>query len=442
MSSTPVALPRATLTLLAGALLAQALPLALGPWLARLYSPEDYGLYTTFAAVAANLAVVACARYEYALPMARDEAEAEALLALALRVLIGVIALAGLLGALAALTGWLPHAGWLALAVGAAGAAQLLTMWATRRQRFLPLAVSRVVQHGGGALMQLLAGLGGLAMAGSFVAIGSFGPVGSTGLVIGPQIGAVAGALLLALWGGGIAWRRVVAVDRERLREVARRHREFPLLNTPHAFLGALQDTVTVALIGAWAGDPAVGLWGLALRYLKAPASLIGGAVSQALYPRLTGAASGAEARQAVRQVIAVLGAIAVTIALVLMLAGPALFAWAFGERWREAGELARALGPYIGLHFIASPLAVVTMAWQAQGWALRLALVGQVLFVLALAIGLWLDGLRGAGWCLSLTMSGYFAYYLHTLCTWPDPPVVAAPTSAAPTAAAGPVPA
>ncbi len=411
MSSPPVALPRATLTLLAGALLAQALPLALGPWLARLYSPEDYGRYTTFTAVAANLAVIACARYEYALPMAGDEAEADALLALALRVLIGVIALAGLLGALASALGWLPHAGWLALAVGAAGAAQLGTMWATRRQRFLPLAVSRVVQHGGGALLQLLAGL---ALAGSI------------GLVIGPLLGALAGALLLALWGGGIAWRRVAAVDRERLREVAHRHREFPLLNTPHAFLGALQDTVTVALIGTWAGDPAVGLWGLSLRYLKAPASLIGGAVSQALYPRLTGAASGAEARRAVRQVIAVLGGIAALIALTLLLAGPALFAWAFGERWREAGELARALGPYIGLHFIASPLAVVTMAWQAQAWALRLALVGQLLFVLALGIGLWLGDLRGAGWCLSAAMSGYFAYYLHTLCTWPDPPVVA----------------
>ncbi|MGY0197315.1 lipopolysaccharide biosynthesis protein [Leptothrix sp. BB-4] len=423
MPTHPVALPRATLTLLAGALLAQALPLLLGPWLARLYSPQDYGLYTTFAAVAANLAVVACARYEYALPMARDEAEAEALLALAMRVLIGVCALSGLLGALAALGGWLPHAGWLALAVGAAGAAQLGTMWATRRQRYTPLAVSRVVQHGGGALVQLGCALAWL------------GAAGSLGLVIGPVVGAVAGAALLALWGGGIAWRRVVAVDVTTLRAVAHRHREFPLLNTPHAFLGALQDTVTVALIGAWAGDPAVGLWGLSLRYLKAPASLVGGAVSQALYPRLTRAASGAEARQAVRQVIAVLGAIAAFIALVLLLAGPALFAWAFGERWREGGELARALGPYIGLHFIASPMAVVTMAWQAQAWALRLALVGQLLFVLALGIGLWLGGLRGAGWCLSATMCGYFGYYLHALCTWPDPPVGAA-------AASNPVPA
>ena len=63
----------------AGGALAQALPLLLGPWLTRLYRPEDFGAYHLFAALAANLAVVACARYEFALPLARDDGEATAL---------------------------------------------------------------------------------------------------------------------------------------------------------------------------------------------------------------------------------------------------------------------------------------------------------------------------------------------------------------------------
>ena len=58
---------RATLTLLAGGALAQALPLLLGPLLTRLYTPEQFGRYAVFAALAANLGVVACARYEFAL---------------------------------------------------------------------------------------------------------------------------------------------------------------------------------------------------------------------------------------------------------------------------------------------------------------------------------------------------------------------------------------
>ena len=91
---------RAILTLLAGGAAAQAVPLLLGPWLARLYTEAEYGLFTTFSAVVANLAVLACARYEFALPMARDEAEARDLLALCLRVLMGVTLATAVLAAL------------------------------------------------------------------------------------------------------------------------------------------------------------------------------------------------------------------------------------------------------------------------------------------------------------------------------------------------------
>src|ERR1044071_4760359 len=81
---------RASLTLAAGGAVAAALPLLLGPLLTRLFSPSEFGLYHLFAAVAANLAVVACGRYEFALPLAANDGEAEGLRRLALRILLGV----------------------------------------------------------------------------------------------------------------------------------------------------------------------------------------------------------------------------------------------------------------------------------------------------------------------------------------------------------------
>jgi O-antigen/teichoic acid export membrane protein len=390
---------RATLTLLAGGALAQALPLALGPLLTRLYSPDDFGRYHLFAAVAANVAVVACARYEFALPMARDDDEAQALRALCLRLLAVVTALAALASFLWA---WLAGAAWplwLGPAVAALGLVSLATLWSMRAQRFRALAAARVVQHGGGAIAQAGAGAA---------------QAGVTGLIVAPIAAALAAAALLRLP------LRAAAVARERLLGAARAHREFPLLNTPHAFAGALQDTVSVALIAALHGAAAAGFWGLALRYLKAPATLVGGAVSQALYPRLADALTPAEGRAAVRRVMLALAAIAAPLVLLLWIAGPWLFSFTFGAQWREAGDLARALALYIGAHFIASPLAVVTMAWSAQGWALRLALVGQAIFIAALAIGLSLGGLAAAGWCVSLAMVGYFGWYFWRLATWP----------------------
>ncbi|WP_374366417.1 oligosaccharide flippase family protein [Piscinibacter sp.] len=397
-ASASAGLLRASLTLLAGGAAAQLVPLLLGPWLTRLYTPEAFGLYHLLAAVAANLAVVACARYEFALPLVADDAQAAALRSLCLR-LIGMVAAATALAGAA----WAWWAGaawplWLGPAVAVLALFSLATLNATRAQRFRPLAWARVLQHGGAALLQGLAGL--LA-------------AGVHGLIAGPVL--AAGMALAALGWPGPA--RATAAER---RAVAQAHRDFPLLNTPHAFLGALQDTLAVALVAASQGAAGAGAWGLALRYLKAPATLVGSAVSQALYPQLAKVGCTRAGRALVVRTMALLALIAAPLVLLLWLAAPAAFAWAFGAQWRGAGELGRALSLYIGMHFVASPLSVVTLAWNAQAWALKLALIGQAAFVIALAAGLALDGLRGAGWAVSLAMALYFGWYFLSLARWP----------------------
>jgi len=408
---------RAVLTLVAGGAVAQALPLLLGPWLARLYTPQQFGQYNLFAAVAANLAVVACARYEFALPLVGDAREAAALRALCLRVLAGVT-LATAIGA----AGWFAWSSqgwtaWLPLAVAVLGWLSLATLWATRAQAYRALAAARVLQYGGASL-----GQAGAALLGA----------GVQGLIVAPIAAAAAAAALLRL-----PLREAGAPVPGRWRELARRFRDFPLLNTPHAFMGALQDTAAIALLIAWQGPVAAGFWGFALRYLKAPATLVGGAVSQALYPQLAAHGAGADraadahaplrvtraGRAAVRRVMAGLAAIAAPLVVLLWALGPWLFEGLFGAQWRGAGELSRALAVYIGMHFVAAPLAVVTLAWGAQAWALRLALVGQVAFVAALAAGLRLGGLAGAGWAVSIAMTLYFGYYFVRLATWPLTP-------------------
>ena len=405
---------RAVLTLVAGGALAQALPLLLGPWLTRLYTPQQFGVYHLFAAVSANLAVVACARYEFALPLVGDAVDAAALRALCLRVLAGVT-LASALGG-AAWLAWSSQiwTAWLPVAVAVLGWLSLATLWATRAQAYRALAVARVVQYGGASLAQAGAALLG---------------AGVQGLIVAPIAAAAAAAAVLRL-----PLRGDATPTARRWRELARRFRDFPLLNTPHAFMGALQDTVSIGMIAAWQGPVAAGFWGLSLRYLKAPATLVGGAVSQALYPQLAAHGAAAdhdvdahaplrvtrEGRAAVRRVMAGLAAIALPLVLLLWAFAPWAFERLFGTDWRGAGELARTLGLYIGVHFVAAPLAVVTLAWGAQAWALRLALVGQAAFVAALAAGLELGGLPGAGWGVSIAMTLYFGYYFVRLATWP----------------------
>lgn len=401
-------LVRATAVLLSGSVVAHALPLLLGPALTRTYEPEAFGQFALLWALATNVAVVACARYEHALPLERNDNEAAHLMALCGAVLAGTVLLSAAASAGALALGLPARHAWLAPAVLALGATQWLTLWATRSQRWRQLSLARLVQYGGGAALQLVLGwwFGGVA-----------------GLYLGAVAAALLAALLLLRPAPRGGWRALAQTPAQALSAMARKHRDFPLLNTPHAFLGALQDTLTLLALTAFTGDASAGLWALALRYLKAPATLVGGALSQALYPRLVQAPDAATARRTVRQSMGALAALALPMALVLLLWGPALFATLFGPAWAGAGELARALALYIALHFIASPLSVTTLAWRAQGWALRLALVGQVAYFAGLLGGLAWGGLTGAAWGLSASMLLYFAYYFWALATWKDIP-------------------
>jgi len=152
-------LVRATLTLLAGGALAQLVPLLLGPLLARLFTPQAMGVFTQFSTIAASLAVAASLRYEQALPLAVVDARAQALLALALRLVALAVLLCVPLAWLLQAGGWLPLPHWLPLAVGTAGVLQVLMLWANRAQRFGALAASRVLNYAGAAVLQVGLGL-------------------------------------------------------------------------------------------------------------------------------------------------------------------------------------------------------------------------------------------------------------------------------------------
>lgn len=403
---------RAVVTLLAGGAVAQVVPLLLGPVIARLYRPEAFGLFTQFATVAAALGVVASLRYEQALPLERDEGDARALLALALALAGGAVLLSVPLAWALHVAGWLPLPALLPLTLLTMGVLQVLVLWVNRAEHFRALAASRVVQHGGAAVLQAL--LGWLLWRGSASGIES-----AWALALAPLLAQVLACVWLLQPAPAQGWRALVVVPRSRLQSMARRYRDFACINTPHAFLGAFQDALVVALLMAWSGEVAAGFWGLALRYLKAPATLVGSAVSQALYPRLV-RADPVRARQLVRRLMAVLALPGLLVMGVLLVGGPWLFEFLFGAAWREAGELARALAPYIAAHFVAAPLAVVTMAWRAQAWAFRLALIGQIVFVLALAAGLRHGGLLTGAWAVSAVMVPYFGCYLWRLAHWP----------------------
>lgn len=84
---------RNVLTLMTGTTLAQAIPIAISPLLTRLYSPEEFGRFALYMAVAMIASVMVTGRYELAILLPRQDKDALHIAALAMALSIAISAL-------------------------------------------------------------------------------------------------------------------------------------------------------------------------------------------------------------------------------------------------------------------------------------------------------------------------------------------------------------
>lgn len=397
-------------TLASGAALAQLLPLLFAPLLTRLYSPADFGVLAVFVAWLSNLAVISTGRYDMAVVLPKTEPEAARLMLLSLCINTVLLVLclllfwpwhddiATLLKA-PALASWLPL---LPLGVWLAGGVAAWTAWNNRQRRYAANAQGRVVQSLGVSLLQVAAGWSGLA---------------AGGLIVSQLIGQALALLTLARADIAARFAFLRGHSRPEVLAEARRYREFPLVNTPHAFVVALQDSLMLALLASLSGAAIVGQYALVLRVLKLPAAMVGQAVSQVVFRDLAEAAGdGRVLSGMLKRALLMLAALAVVPFSLLALWGGPLFALVFGEPWRGAGEIAALLTPYFAAAFVAGPAFMVPMVINRQRASFVFVLIG-VIVNLAVFAAVYLAS-REAMLALAV-MSGVMTIYFAAYVAW-----------------------
>ncbi|HYE58845.1 MAG TPA: oligosaccharide flippase family protein [Rhodothermales bacterium] len=342
---------RAVLGLAGSSVAATVLTFAVQPVLTRLYSAEAFGVADLYGAILGVLFPIASLRYEDALVLPDDERDAahlfwlSALLTLLVCVLVALLPFAGVLIAtrLPGYAALVPHLVWLAPGLLVLRWSRLLEAYLARARRFNPIAAGNVVRAG--------------VTGGHRVAAGWMGDAGGA-LVVSQVTGsALAAAVQTAALrdAGKTLWRPVYTA---RLLAMARRYRRFALLTTPASLLAGLATRVPFLLLGAFFSPAVVGLFGRVYLVLAVPLSLVGGATSRVL------AVEAAEGRRAgTISTVATryhgrLVALGLWPMLALVLAGPDLFAVAFGVAWREAGVYAQLTAPWLFLASTASALS------------------------------------------------------------------------------------
>ncbi len=350
---------RKFIMLSSGTVIGQALIVASSPLLTRLFTPTEFGLFAIFSALVGICGVVSALRFEFAIPIAQDDADAAALVKVAMLaslVTAGVTALAvhgigawflRLIEApqLAVLLWFLP------VAVLLWGVGSALVFWSIRRSRFNVNGLTQTLQFGGQAFSQV--GLG-------------FVGAGTAGLILGYLGGYVVrlGHHLARL---PAAERRLIAAQpAARLWDGVVRNWRYPAFVLPSSFLQSACQLTPAILISILYGPALAGLYALSQRIVGLPVRLFSEAASHVFLGELRNAHGVALHRLFVRT-LALFTGFGVAGALPILLFGPPLFALLFGEPWRAAGVIVQLLLPLHVVRFIVLPISQLLYSFNRQ---------------------------------------------------------------------------
>jgi len=303
------------------------------PLLFRLYTPEEFAPWAVALAIATLIGGIATLRFELAIVVERDHADASALfwLAVMLASIVGLLASAVL--ATPAVQGWVfpdvvaQHTGIL---VGAwvilSALIQALQGWALHRAAFMEISVAQISN----AMV-----LNAVQISGGYLA-------GGTGwLIMGSVLGQL--TMLTVLMRGVVRSASAPAsimVCPGRIKGLLSRHRRFPVFSLPYTLCTIARERLAVVLLSVWVGPAEVGFYSQAWRVMNFPVGLTSSAIRPVVFH--AAAEQGLAAQEArIGRILAALVLLGAPWLGVVLYRPEELFGLVLGDAWSRAGTYA-----------------------------------------------------------------------------------------------------
>lgn len=349
---------RSVLVLTTGTVLAQLISYLVYPFLTRIYSPEEMGDLGLYMRIVAFVSAIATARYELSLPIAARDQHAFMLYRFSFRIALVILSAMGLmaLGYFLA-SPYEPDALiLLIMTIISAYVAvwiNLGTHWSIRMKAFKRISQQRVVNAFSTNILRLIFGMFSW---------------GTIGLIFATMIGSLLSGIVFIREFFIIRKFYNDGSSRKRMRVLGRQFSHFPRINLPHALLDMGMDLLVAMLIVYFYGDSVFGSYSHAYAMLRLPLMLIGQSVGQVFYSRCSELANAGESVVPLLiKTYRMLFLIAIVPFTLLFFYGEELFAFVFSEQWRESGQLAEIMAPWLMLNFVLSPVSGLPLVFGRQ---------------------------------------------------------------------------
>lgn len=368
-----------------GSIGGQIITMLSAPIISRLYSAADFGTLAICVSFLTLTILISSLRYELAIPLPSSKVEAINITFLALFLVVFTSLSIAFLVFLyrtylyQSFTSnlFLDYVWLLPIGVLVGGMYTVINYWALRNKNFTNIAHSKIWESISSNLIQV------------------FGyKFGFIALIIGYLTGQ----------GVGGSYLRISAIDHRDFKlaslsgiiNVAKRYKRFPQYFVLGGLLNAAGQSIGPIIIASSFGFAAAGFYALTNRVMSIPSSLIGTSVGQVFLSNAVEANQHSDLHILVEKIYKTLSCFGLPVAILIVVLGPDMFSLVFGEPWRQAGEFARWMAPWIYIQFVSSPLSLVYTILEEQKRGLVFQALLFILQAMALFAGVLLNDLKG----------------------------------------------
>lgn len=328
---------------------ATALTFLAVPIVARLYAPADFGSVQLMLSIIGTLVVLSTWKYEMVIVIADDESESRAATLLCL-VVIGSTSLAFLAGFLTGGDALLryfdaeqlqPYAPLLALGVMTSALLVVARSHLIAKKKFSTYSTNSIAQVASTQTLSISWGL---------LRPDFFGLFASQ--ILGQVVSTALAFLRVPLRLRGIGLPRAL--------EVAKKHRKFPLVNTPGVFVNTLGSELPVFLLARFFDADILGFYMLTNRLLNQPMLLLGQAVAKVYLNSAAeaGREGGESLLRLYTRTLSRLALLGLVPAAVVVFLGPLAVEIVLGSEWEAVGRYMQILMVLKYSQFISAPLS------------------------------------------------------------------------------------
>lgn len=375
---------RHVFTLFSGAALSQIIGILISPFLSRLYTPYDFGLFALYSSFLTISSIVAAGRYDSAILLPSEDQDAFLLVMISLglillsmtglQIILFLLSFNPLLNQILSQKQLSEIILYLPLSVVSLLVFQIGCSWLNRKKLYQAISIVRLFQS--------------ILLLGSNLLLGIL-KMGVYGLVLSTLISQTLGvcSILYILYTHRHLGR--FHLSWKALRQTARTYKSFPQVNLLQGLADAFQANFFIFLLEAYFGTALLGAYSFSRRMFNALLTPIISSVTQVLFQQASETyTKGQDLHLFSKRILITSGILAIGGTLLAVGLAPTIFGLVFGKEWESAGLVSRYIAPWIFFASVSSLVGFIPAIVNEQKMDLLLATFGNLITLLLLHIG------------------------------------------------------